>query len=475
MSRLTVEEARGEPHLRGISLLVRQGEFVGVGGPPGCGKSSLLLALLDEMPRTKGRVVVRGSLAYCAQTPWVQAASLRENVLFGRPFEPRLYERVLAVCAVTPEMGKLPNGDRTEIGEGGVRVSPSFKMRVGLARACYQQAAVYLLDDVLAAVDAPTASHLLSACIGGFLRERGCAVLLASRQTRHLAGCAHVVILNENGSAAAQGKPAAVLKLASGSSSRPSSGPASPSGPASTAAADVRAAEPPPVPHPAEGEAGPAGQPSSSASAAASSSAAQQSAAGVGGGSGVAAPHSILRRPSPLAPASAAASSAPPSAIASGSAALAPSSPRSARSPARRAERRERSGPGAYAVWLSYARALGGGSIAWLAALYTVSQVLSLGSSYWLARWTDEAHAAADRWFYVYVYAGITLGAAALVWVRVLFVACSSLRVGRRLHDRGLRAVVASPMSFFDATPLSRVLAGFGADLQVRIEIAAHL
>jgi ABC-type multidrug transport system fused ATPase/permease subunit len=126
-------------------------------------------------------------------------------------------------------------------------------------------------------------------------------------------------------------------------------------------------------------------------------------------------------------------------------------------------------------VWLSYARALGGGSIAWLAALYTVSQVLSLGSSYWLARWTDEAHAAADRWFYVYVYAGITLGAAALVWVRVLFVACSSLRVGRRLHDRGLRAVVASPMSFFDATPLSRVLAGFGADLQVRIEIAAHL
>jgi len=99
---------------------------------------------------------------------------------------------------------------------------------------------------------------------------------------------------------------------------------------------------------------------------------------------------------------------------------------------------------------------------------YTLSQALNLGASFWLTQWAaDTLHQGSDPWLYVAVYAAASLAAAAVIWVRVVVVALACVRAGRRTHEDVLSAVLASPMSFFDTTPLGRILNRFSTDLQV--------
>ena len=143
------------PTLSGVNLRVKRGELLGVCGQVGAGKTSLLMAIINEIPRVRGRVVVRGSLAFCSQEPWIQNASLRANVLFGAPYDQERYAEVIEACALSADIDSLPGGDRVEIGERGITMSGGQKARVALARACYaHRSDVYVLDDVLAAVDA---------------------------------------------------------------------------------------------------------------------------------------------------------------------------------------------------------------------------------------------------------------------------------------------------------------------------------
>jgi ABC-type multidrug transport system fused ATPase/permease subunit len=189
--------------LRGVRLDIKPGELIGVCGEVGSGKSSLLAALLGELqplppssslassssspaaaatslcddsssataaaffePEGTGPVV-RGRVAYCAQVPWVMGATLRENVLFGEPYDEARYRRVLDACALGPDLASLPAGDETEIGERGVTLSGGQKARVALARAAYSQPDVALLDDPLSAVDAGVGRQLFDRCIAG--------------------------------------------------------------------------------------------------------------------------------------------------------------------------------------------------------------------------------------------------------------------------------------------------------------------
>ena len=143
------EEAQAPLTLGPLELAVRAGELIGVVGPVGSGKSSFLSALVNEIPRVGGSVAVAGErLAFCAQSPWIQNLTLRENVLFGRPFEQRRYDDALDACALRDDLAALPAGDATEIGERGINLSGGQKARVALARAVYADADVYVLDDV---------------------------------------------------------------------------------------------------------------------------------------------------------------------------------------------------------------------------------------------------------------------------------------------------------------------------------------
>lgn len=111
-------------------------------GPVGCGKSSLMSALLGDMEKMQGSVTVTGSVAYVPQQAWIQNATLRDNVLFHQPFDPVKYQTVLEACALVQDLAILPAGDLTEIGEKGINLSGGQKQRVSLARAVYAGAQV---------------------------------------------------------------------------------------------------------------------------------------------------------------------------------------------------------------------------------------------------------------------------------------------------------------------------------------------
>lgn len=154
------------PVLHNINMMVPQGSLLAVVGHVGCGKSSLISALLGEMEKVEGEVSIRGSVAYVPQQAWIQNATLRDNILFGQPYNEQKYCCVLEACALTPDLEVLPGGDMTEIGEKGINLSGGQRQRVSLARALYSDADVYLLDDPLSAVDAHVAKHIFDNLIG---------------------------------------------------------------------------------------------------------------------------------------------------------------------------------------------------------------------------------------------------------------------------------------------------------------------
>uniref|UniRef100_A0A8C0LH91 Multidrug resistance-associated protein 1 n=1 Tax=Canis lupus dingo TaxID=286419 RepID=A0A8C0LH91_CANLU len=162
------------PTLSGITFSIPEGSLVAVVGQVGCGKSSLLSALLAEMDKVEGHVAIKGSVAYVPQQAWIQNDSLRENILFGRQLQERYYKAVIEACALLPDLEILPSGDRTEIGEKGVNLSGGQKQRVSLARAVYCDSDIYLFDDPLSAVDAHVGKHIFENVIGpkGMLKNK---------------------------------------------------------------------------------------------------------------------------------------------------------------------------------------------------------------------------------------------------------------------------------------------------------------
>ncbi|XP_050630018.1 multidrug resistance-associated protein 1 [Macaca thibetana thibetana] len=162
------------PTLNGITFSIPEGALVAVVGQVGCGKSSLLSALLAEMDKVEGHVAIKGSVAYVPQQAWIQNDSLQENILFGCQLEEPYYRSVIQACALLPDLEILPSGDRTEIGEKGVNLSGGQKQRVSLARAVYCNADIYLFDDPLSAVDAHVGKHIFENVIGpkGMLKNK---------------------------------------------------------------------------------------------------------------------------------------------------------------------------------------------------------------------------------------------------------------------------------------------------------------
>ncbi|GFO38359.1 multidrug resistance-associated protein 1 [Plakobranchus ocellatus] len=147
-------------------MKIPKGKLVAVVGPVGAGKSSLLSAMLGEMEQLSGRCSMTGQVAYVPQQAWIQNMTLRNNILFEKPLEEDFYKKVLDVCALQADIDLLPGGEMTEIGEKGINLSGGQKQRISLARAVYQNADLYLLDDPLSAVDAHVGKHIFQKVIG---------------------------------------------------------------------------------------------------------------------------------------------------------------------------------------------------------------------------------------------------------------------------------------------------------------------
>ncbi|NXD91713.1 MRP7 protein, partial [Chaetorhynchus papuensis] len=195
------------------NLSVRKGMLLGVVGKVGSGKSSLLAAITGELIKQGGRVYVcdlEQGFGLATQEPWIQFTTVRENILFGREYDARLYEEVLEACALSEDLNILPAGDQTEVGENGVTLSGGQKARIALARAIYQEKELYLLDDPLAAVDADVANHIMQKCILGVLKHK--TRVLCTHRTELLEK-ADALLLMDNGRIIKTGTPADILPL----------------------------------------------------------------------------------------------------------------------------------------------------------------------------------------------------------------------------------------------------------------------
>uniref|UniRef100_A0A4W2FW02 Multidrug resistance-associated protein 4-like n=1 Tax=Bos indicus x Bos taurus TaxID=30522 RepID=A0A4W2FW02_BOBOX len=189
------EKASETPTLQGLSFSVRPGELLAVVGPVGAGKSSLLCALLGELPPGQGKISMHGRIAYVSQQPWVFPGTVRSNILFGKKYEEDRYEEVIKACALEEDLQLLEDGNLTELGDGGTPLSEGQKARISLARAVYQDADIYLLDDPLSAVDAGISRHLFEQCIHQALKEK--ITILVTHQLQYLKDASQILILKD--------------------------------------------------------------------------------------------------------------------------------------------------------------------------------------------------------------------------------------------------------------------------------------
>ena len=198
--------------LNNISFSVPAGSLLAVVGGVGCGKSTLLSALLNDCYclTGKGSVCVTGSVAYHAQEPWILNATIRDNILFGHALDEKKLASVLDMAALTVDLLTLPHGLDTEIGERGINLSGGQKARVSFARCLYKAADITLLDDPLSAVDAHTCDALFKQGIKS-LTSAGKTVVLVTHQVHLLGECDLIAALNMDGTIKAFGTYESVI------------------------------------------------------------------------------------------------------------------------------------------------------------------------------------------------------------------------------------------------------------------------
>ncbi|CAB4039916.1 multidrug resistance-associated 4-like, partial [Paramuricea clavata] len=182
--------------LKDITFNVATPGLVLVCGPVGSGKSSLLSTVLGgELLVTNGFVKYSGTLAYVSDTPWVFSGTIRENILFGLPYNEKLYAEVITACQLEKDFKTFPQNDLALIGEHGATVSGGQRTRIALARATYSQADIYLLDDPLSSLDVNVAENVFRNCIRGLLSSK--IVLLTTHDTRYYQEADHIIHLAE--------------------------------------------------------------------------------------------------------------------------------------------------------------------------------------------------------------------------------------------------------------------------------------
>ena len=204
-SEITDNEETGELTLNSISFTIEKSKFIGVIGKVGTGKTSLLNAILGEISKfdenSQGVLeidaeMLADGIAYVAQDCWVQASTIRDNILFGEHYEEEKYKRVLFACALDDDLQVLSNGDQTKIGENGITLSGGQKARLCLARACYQNKSLYLLDDPFSAVDTNVAKHIYDHCINGLLANK--TRILSTHHLKFLLNADSILVIDKN-------------------------------------------------------------------------------------------------------------------------------------------------------------------------------------------------------------------------------------------------------------------------------------
>jgi len=433
-------EEESTPILKDISLRLGPGQLIAVVGSVGSGKSSLLMGIMGEMSKGSGTLEVHGTLAFSPQQAWVINATLRDNILFGAPYDATKYRTVVQACALEHDILQLPGGDLTEIGERGVNLSGGQKQRVALARAVYSGSSIYLLDDPLGAVDTHVGQVLFDKCIRGVLRDK--AVILVTHHLQHLQKVDHILVM-KNGSVAEEGSFQDLLAQ---------------KGEFAALVAAHTNLDGPSAEYP-EAEA----------------SAAVSAAPTTEGGSN---PDQTETASSPSAPLSLAQTP------------LATSTEGNAGSPDGDGTKptdnnkffgtmvKEDRGTGAvpFRVYKRYC-VEGGGLLlsGGIIFMYALTQAMRVATDFWLSSWVIEDGSAGNETNFVlkeetaHLFIGVYVGLAGLAVLLLLSTSLTfyraALTASTRIHNAVFKAVLDAPISFLDTTPVGRVINRFANDV----------
>ncbi|KAF9352484.1 hypothetical protein BGX26_009716 [Mortierella sp. AD094] len=391
--------------LKNIDLKIPRGQLVAIVGAVGSGKSSLLNALVGEMRKTGGTMEYGGTIGYCPQSAWIQNATVKDNILFGLPLNEEKYQRVIKDCALERDIQILPDGDQTEIGERGINLSGGQKQRVNIARAVYFDADVVLLDDPLSAVDAHVGKYLFKNCIMGALH--GKTRVLVTHQL-HVLPQVDYVICVKDGEIVERGTFQELMANEGEFSSLMKA-----HGGIEETEQEIEEAE---VDH----------SDKDPAVAAVAEKAAE-------GGSGEKKADSTEKK------------GGKPKGLMS------------------QEERSTGSVDGK--IYLDYVNAAGGMYlIPLLLALLTITQVAKVGNDLWLSWWTSDDFHKSQK-FYMIFYAVWGLAQGVFQFINGFYFSLAGARAAKVLHQKALQNIFRVPSSFFDTTPLGRIINRFSKDV----------
>ncbi|OJD38972.1 abc metal ion transporter [Diplodia corticola] len=439
--------------LQDINFTARRGELTCVVGRVGAGKSSFLQAMLGDLWKVKGIVVVKGKTAYVAQQSWVMNASVRENIVFGYRWDPHFYDRTVKACALIDDFASLPDGDQTEVGERGISLSGGQKARLTLARAVYARADIYLLDDVLSAVDQHVGRHIIDNVLGphGLLASR--TRILATNSIPVLMEANYVHLLRdgkviEHGTyeqlMAMKGEIANLIRTAHNEDSED------------------------------DGEVGSSDESGTVYGIGTGSDEqleTEEAQEGVGqlapirpaGGTGRKHTGLELRR------ASTASFRGPRGKL---------TDEEGAGLKSKQTKEFSEQGKVKWSVYAEYAKTSNLIAVAIYILTLVGAQMAQIGGSVWLKQWSEvngEYGSNRNVGKYIGIYFAFGFGSAALVVVQtlILWIFCS-IEASRKLHERMAFAIFRSPMSFFETTPAGRILNRFSSDIYRVDEVLAR-
>ncbi|KAG0224129.1 hypothetical protein BGW42_005307 [Actinomortierella wolfii] len=443
-----------EPVISDISFALQKDCLLTVIGRVGTGKSSLIAALCGDLERVSGEVRIRGSVAYVPQQSWIMNDTLRANILFGNPYDPAFYQATIEACCLQPDFDMLIDGDMTEIGERGINLSGGQKARISLARAVYARADIYLLDDPLSAVDSHVGRTIFDKVIGPRGLLAGKTRVFVTHHIHYLQQSTKIVMLR-GGRIVESGpydelmaKKADVYQLVQEFGRDSPDDPSTPVEETVDPMGTVTPVEEEDIAAIDEAMIQQASVPAEENSLLASTPRSIRSTARRNSSTSV---RTLRRRPSmPVLPQQQ--KQAPP----------AETNTRLI------SEEKAAQGSVERSVYYAYAKACSLSAVVVYVLSLVISQAASIGTQLWLTYWSrsyDNGDTTHGVVYYISIYAalGMTFAFLTVFQMVILLVFCA-LRSARVLHEDMLRAVLRSPMSFFDTTPIGRILNRFSKD-----------